>query len=180
MATAAASEPGVIVLDEAGSIVSMTGTAREWLGLLPTRDASDVVPLVLGTLAVQTLARQKAPDYQMLRRPSRLRVRGPTGQWLVLDGAPIEEPGSTTNRVAVVIQAAPPGEVLSIVAKRFGLTPREQAVVGLVLQGLSTSQIAAALGISPLTVQDHLKSIFEKTGVSSRRALAFQLAVLPL
>jgi DNA-binding CsgD family transcriptional regulator len=180
MATASASEPGVIVLDEAGAILSMTGTARDWLGLLQTRDTPDKVPLVLGTLAVQTLARRTAPDHGGPRLSARLRVRRTTGQWLVLDGAVIEEPGSTTNRVAVVIQAAPPGEVLSVVAKRYGLTPREQAVVGLVLQGLSTSQISVALRISPLTVQDHLKSIFEKTGVSSRRALAFQLAVLPL
>jgi predicted ArsR family transcriptional regulator len=39
------------------------------------------------------------------------------------------------------------------------------------LQGRSTAQIAAQLVVSEHTVQEHLKNIFEKTGVHSRRDL---------
>lgn len=53
----------------------------------------------------------------------------------------------------------------------YGLTEREQGITRLVLRGDSTMQIAEALMVSPSTVQQHLKAIFEKTGVRSRRDL---------
>ena len=53
----------------------------------------------------------------------------------------------------------------------YGLTEREQELTRLVLQGYSTAEIAERLVISAHTVQQHLKSIFDKTGVHSRRDL---------
>jgi DNA-binding CsgD family transcriptional regulator len=53
----------------------------------------------------------------------------------------------------------------------YRLTDREQDVIRLVLRGASTAQIADELVVSTHTVQQHLKSIFDKTGVRSRREL---------
>ena len=53
--------------------------------------------------------------------------------------------------------------------RAWGLTRREREVARLVIDGLSTEDIAAALFISVHTVRDHLKMIFGKMGVSRRQ-----------
>jgi DNA-binding CsgD family transcriptional regulator len=95
------------------------------------------------------------------------RVRTPGGRWLTLHGTLLRNGGQT----AVIIQPARPDEVAPLLLASYGLTRRECDVTGLLLRGRSTAEICLALGISPHTVQDHLKAIFEKTRVRSRREL---------
>ena len=97
------------------------------------------------------------------------RVLSRTGIWVVLHGASLVSGDS--HRVAVIVEPAHPARIFPLLMAAYGLTAREQDVTRLVLQGNSTTEIAQELTVSTHTVQQHLKSIFDKTGVRSRRDL---------
>jgi len=60
-----------------------------------------------------------------------------------------------------------------------GLTPAEQAVARLVAAGRSNRQTAAELYVSVKTVEFHLRHIFDKLGIRSRKDLITRSRVLP-
>jgi DNA-binding CsgD family transcriptional regulator len=67
------------------------------------------------------------------------------------------------------------GELAQISGRRRakpGLTATEARVVALVAEGRTNKQVAAALYLSPKTVEGHLRNVFRKLGVRSRTALA--------
>jgi DNA-binding CsgD family transcriptional regulator len=97
------------------------------------------------------------------------RVLSRSGTWLVLHGATLVSDGR--RRIAVIVEPAHPARIAPLLMSAYGLTEREQDVTRLVLQGESTAGIAEKLVVSLHTVQQHLKSVFEKTGVHSRRDL---------
>lgn len=57
--------------------------------------------------------------------------------------------------------------------EEYGLTPREGEVAGLILRGCDGVAVHGVLGISYNTVKTHLKHIYEKCGVSSKRELVY-------
>jgi DNA-binding CsgD family transcriptional regulator len=60
-----------------------------------------------------------------------------------------------------------------------GLSPAEARVAALIGSGLSVSEAAATLGLSPNTVKTHLARCYDKVGVRSQAALARLLASIP-
>ena len=75
---------------------------------------------------------------------------------------------AATLLAAMATPAAHPGANLAAVGS--ALTPREWQVLGLIAEGLSDREVAAALSVGPGTVRSHLTSAFGKLEVGSRTA----------
>jgi len=160
-----AEAPGLVVLATDGSLVSTTRAGEQWLEELghlePGRNG---LPLQVQALA----AMLHLPDASEDEFP-RVRMRTRTGRWAVLHGSRLTSGG--VDAVAVIIEAPSPADLAPVVMMAYGLTHQERTLTRLVCRGLSTREIAERLHITTNTVQDHLKSIFDKTGVRSRREL---------
>ena len=170
--------PGVITLDRSGSVISHTPTAEHWL-----RDLEDLDPhwrrdnlpmavrMVSGALS-HALSPGSDNDHNLVPR---VRVRGRSGRWLALYGSLTESSGDRPGETVIVIGPARPEEVAWLTLAAYGLSPREEEVVELVVRGYTNRQVSSTLFISEHTVQRHLSNIFEKVGVRSRKTLLKRL-----
>ena len=161
--------PGLVVLADDWSVESLTPGVERWLSELPDGDWEARGKLPPSVLAVAGRALRTAENKEAPGEIALARVLSREGRWMVLHGASLVANGA--RRVAVIIEAAHPARISPLLMAAYQLTDREQDVTRLVLQGDSTTQIADGLCVSPHTVQQHLKSLFEKTGVRSRREL---------
>lgn len=159
--------PGLVVLDPHDSIESLTPPAHRWLEELAEVAApADALPAAVHAVAARARA---AGNRELSAVQTRARAYTRSGRWLVLHATKLN--GTAGGRIAVIVEPARATEIAPLVVDAYGLSERERQVMQLVLQGLATSEIARTLFISPHTVQQHLKTIFDKIGVHSRRDL---------
>ncbi len=165
--------PATVVVGPDLRIESHTPTAERWLAALPG-GGGESLPTPAMAVACAARARSRgglhAGDERGAGPDTTVRVRDDRGQWVVLHGAPLH--GAGRDRVAVLIEPANPDRVMPLLMDAYDLTAREREVTRLVLRGRSTTQIATELFVSPHTVQEHLKHIFDKVGVRTRRELS--------
>jgi DNA-binding CsgD family transcriptional regulator len=158
-------DAGLVLLASDNTITTANAAAERWLDELH----ADGKPLPAVVTAVAGRARDIAHEAAPSDAIARARVRTASGRWLVVRGSTLGD------AVAVVIERVRPHELAPLIADAYGLTDRERAVTQLVAQGLATSGVGRRLHLSPWTVQDHLKAIFEKVGVGSRGELVARL-----
>jgi len=160
--------PGLVVLSPQWDVESTTPGVEHWLSDLPDGDWR-AGKLPSAVLSVAGRARRTAEHPDEPGEIAVARVLSRSGMWVVLHGVSLISSGS--RRVAVIVEPAHPARISPLLMSAYGLTEREQDVTQLVLQGNSTVEIAERLVVSAHTVQQHLKSVFDKTGVRSRRDL---------
>ena len=156
------SPPGLLVLGPTNEIELVTPPARELLAAMETR----------------TTPRGEGPPAAVLALAGF--VRGPTSSradavavptssgWVTLHAS---LPDGAGDRVAIVLEHSVTAQSTAVRLEAEGVTAREREIAVLLAQGLTNQEIARRLVLSPYTVQDHIKNLFEKTGVSSRQEL---------
>jgi DNA-binding CsgD family transcriptional regulator len=170
------SGPAVLLLSDEIELLTQTPQTDAYLRmLLPTPHGSSPVPAGAYNVAAQLLAREAGVDSHA---PS-ARVHLRDGIWVTLRAARIEKRSPTdAASIAVSIESTPPTDRAALFARVAGLTDRETELLHHLVGGSDTRELAQQLFVSEHTVQDHLKSIFAKAGVNSRRMLIARSAGL--
>ena len=175
------SGPVVLTLDDDLRIASRTAASRGWLEvLLPPQPDERAIPASVYNVAAQLLAAEDGVDAHRAFARTHLA----DGFWLALRAARLDRPsggqaygGQPTGgqpsagrsaTIVVTIEEASASERIDLFCRACGLTARETELAGLLATGSDTRTMARQMSLSEHTIQDHLKSIFAKTGAHDR------------
>lgn len=155
---------GVIVLNSSLAVVHSTAGAQAWIDVLPAAGLFAAWGMLPATAyPVATLAR--SPDTAANAHALEL---GVDGSWVMTEASVLD---GELGTIAVTFRRATPVETFDLLCRAYALTKREREVVDALVRGLDTEAVTERLFISRHTVQDHLKAVFDKVGVHSRREL---------
>jgi DNA-binding CsgD family transcriptional regulator len=164
----------VLLFDRDGNIVYANPSGDELL----SRQTESGLRVRLGKgpsepLFTALCRRVEGHDPSCARSADRLMLED--GSQLMCEVLSLELSASETShtKMLVIETVQPPrrDELLERVGSLYRLTDREHQVLALLCRGLSTTDVAADLGISPHTVRDHVKRLYRKTGTRSRAEL---------
>jgi DNA-binding CsgD family transcriptional regulator len=161
--------PGVVLLADDLTVIAVTAQAEYLLSLVDNPSPRQLpLPVAVYTVATALVALERGTLDDAAQPTTRIPTAA--GPWLSLHASRLRAQRGE-GPIAVVVERAQAQATAPVLLSAHGLTAREADVARLVLRGLSTAAIADSLHISANTVQDHLKAIFDKTGVRSRRDL---------
>lgn len=164
-----AQRPGVVLLAEDLSVVAITREAEQLLSLIEHCEPNRLpLPTAVYAVAARLRAIERGNPAGSMLPSTRIATRA--GWWLNVHASRLNGP-SDPHQLVVILEPVEPRALVPLILSAHGLTAREAEVARLVLRGRATHAIADTLHISQHTVQDHLKSVFDKTGVRSRRDL---------
>ena len=169
--------PGLMVFAPTGELVSVNDDALAWLDEL-TGDGldRDAFGVALPIVAVSTLMRARAIAEARDRGSARARIRScASGRWIVCHASCLRDANGDIGDTALVIEPANASEIAPIISQAYEFSSREQQITQLIARGLATADIAERLYLSPHTVRDYIKTIFDKVEVSSRGELVATL-----
>jgi DNA-binding CsgD family transcriptional regulator len=168
--------PGLLLLGDDLSLAAVTPAAEGWLTEVAMSDwpSSSELPEAVYAVAARLLALERGSGHAPPDLMPRTRLRTASGRWLVLHASRLRA-ADTEGRIAVIFEEARPAEIAPLIVDAYGLTKREGEITKLALRGLSTAEVSGELHITPNTVRDHFKAIFDKVGVRSRRELVGQV-----
>jgi DNA-binding NarL/FixJ family response regulator len=164
--------PVVLTLDDDLRIVSRTAASQAWLdALLPPEPDQRAIPASVYNVAAQLLAAEEGVD----ENPASSRIHLADGFWLTLRAARLSDdelqqgvPTHGAATIVVAVEESSAAERLELFGRAFGLSARERELLSLLATGSDTRAMARQMSLSEHTVQDHLKSIFNKTGARDR------------
>ncbi len=167
--------PVALMLDDDLRIVSRTAASRAWIDvLLPPEPDERAIPASVYNVAAQLLAAEEGVD----DHPAFTRTHLADGFWLTLRAARLsadepqpDAPASGAATIIVTIEEASAAERLELFGRAFGLSARESELLGLLARGSDTRAMARQMSLSEHTIQDHFKSIFNKTAARDRVTL---------
>lgn len=151
--------PALVVLNEDLSFSRATASGERWLEELADHPPWSRTGVAIAGVAAQLIA-GGGPA-------ASVRVRSRAGHWLTVHATRL----GASGEIAVILEPMRPAQEAPLLLSAYLLTERERTVAQQVIRGLSNKAIARALSVSPLTVQQHLKAVFEKVGVHSRGEL---------
>lgn len=142
---------------------------------LPDLDGVELIPLLqqhqarLPVLVVSALATRERIVAALRAGATGYLLKEDLGRWLLpaltdlCEGAAPFSPGAAQLVLSQLRASAPDAG-----GHRVGLSVREQETLEHLARGLTYEQVAACLDVSVNTVRSHVRTIYEKLGVSSR------------